>query len=401
MGWFKDLFIKKPLKINWFDWFNGTAPIYNQYGDSIYPNEVVQDCIYRVVCEMKKLKPMHIKETDDGDIEPVLKSKYTRALMHPNPLMTKSDFMEKITFNLFLNYNAFIYPITNPDGTLELYPLQPKQVQWLEDTHGKVWLGFTFENAYYIEIEYSKIIHLRYKYSINELMGGNAQGEPDNKSLKKVLSINDTLIDGLAKQLKMSMAITAVAKLKTMHNSDAQVALVKEFEKKIQNNESGILPLDTSAEFSLLENKISFLDVNVLKFIDEKIYRPFGVSAPIMKADYTAAQYESFYQTGIEPLVVTYSEAFTKGLFTKTEIGYGNEIRFFPKALVFCNMAQTLEAIRLLGDSGTLFENEKRMMVGLLPNKDLVGVRMMSKNYGTVDSVKNMDLNANGGESSV
>ena len=42
---------------------------------------------------------------------------------------------------------------------------------------------------------------------------------------------------------------------------------------------------------------------------------------------------------------------------------------------------QTLEMVRLLGDSGTLYENEKRVAFGLQPLPELEGVRMQSLNY--------------------
>lgn len=42
---------------------------------------------------------------------------------------------------------------------------------------------------------------------------------------------------------------------------------------------------------------------------------------------------------------------------------------------------QTLEMIRLLGDSGALYENEKRVFFGLRPLPELAGKRMMSLNY--------------------
>ena len=46
---------------------------------------------------------------------------------------------------------------------------------------------------------------------------------------------------------------------------------------------------------------------------------------------------------------------------------------------------QTLEMIRLLGDSGALYENEKRVALGLKPLKELEGVRLQSLNYVNVD----------------
>jgi len=50
------------------------------------------------------------------------------------------------------------------------------------------------------------------------------------------------------------------------------------------------------------------------------------------------------------------------------------------------------EMIRLLGDSGALYENEKRVAVGLPPLAELEGVRMQSLNYANVDMASTYQL---------
>lgn len=133
------------------------------------------------------------------------------------------------------------------------------------------------------------------------------------------------------------------------------------------------------------------VDATTLKFIDEKILRNFGVPLPILTGDYTKAQYEAFYQKTLEPLIISIGQAFTMTLFSDREKGFGNKIVFYPHELIFMDTNQKLEMVRMLGDSGALYENEKRVAFGLRPLPELAGVRMMSKNYGTVDSVQNMD----------
>ena len=70
----------------------------------------------------------------------------------------------------------------------------------------------------------------------------------------------------------------------------------------------------------------------------------------------------------------------------------GNSIVFLPRALIFMNTTQILEAIRLLGDRGELFGNENRMAIGLEPLEELVGVRMQSLNYINTEYAKEYQL---------
>ena len=109
---------------------------------------------------------------------------------------------------------------------------------------------------------------------------------------------------------------------------------------------------------------------------------------PIVVGDYNKEQYEAFYQKVLEPFIISFSQAFTKTLFTDRERAFGNEIKFYPKDLIFMSVNQTLEMIRLLGDSGALYENEKRVALGLKPDPALEGVRMQSLNYVNVKFAK-------------
>ncbi len=392
MGWLKDKFVKTITKWVYADTLNGYTPIYSQFGDNIYASDVVQQAINCIVSEMKKLHISHIK-TSGRDVIPVEKE-LQRVLNNPNELMTQSDFIEKIVWQLIFNYNSFIVPTyyvnTFTDGTQKrvytgLYPIQPTQVDFIQDASNKLFVKFAFANGFETIVAYEDVIHIRYRYSINEYMGGNECGQPDNDALLKTLEINDTLLKGIGKAMKASYAVNGVVKYNTFIDGDKTEKNLKELEDKLRNSESGFLPLDLKGEFIPLTKNTQLIDADTLKFIDEKILRHFGVPLPILTGDYSTEQYNAFYQKTLEPLIISLSQAFTKGLFSQRERDFGNAIKFYPEELVFMNIDQTLEMIRLLGDSGAMFENEKRVALGLKPLAELEGVRKMSLNYVDVN----------------
>lgn len=131
-------------------------------------------------------------------------------------------------------------------------------------------------------------------------------------------------------------------------------------EAKLKTNSSGFLPLDLKAEYTPISPQVKLVDADTLKFVDEKILRNFGVPLAILTGDYTKEQYEAFYQKTIEPIVVHYSNAFTRTLFTQGQKDRNNMIQFYTKNLAFMTMDQTIEMVRLLGDAGDLYENEKK-----------------------------------------
>ena len=407
MGWLKNLLNKQETKVNngkYAEVLNGYSPVFSQFGTNIYASDVVQQAISCISQEIKKLKPTHIREngqdviTVNGDLQAILNN--------PNPLMTTSDFLEKITFLLFLNYNAFIIPTyyewVDDNGNYRrkydgLYPIMPSQVDFIEDAANRLFIKLYFNNGENYTIKYADVIHWKLKYSVNPYMGGNENGQPDNYALLKTLNLNHQLLEGVSSAMKSSFAINGVIKYNTMLDDGKTEEALKQLEAKLKKSESGFLPLDLKAEYIPIHKELQLVDAETLKFIDEKILRNYGVSLPILTGDYTKAQYEAFYQKTLEPLIISLSQAFTKILFTDRERSYGNKIQFYPKDLIFMSVDQTLQMVTLLSNTGALYENEKRVAFGLRPLPELEGKRYQSLNWVDMEIAKNYQAGLNNG----
>lgn len=379
-------------------------PIYTQFGTNIYASDVVQQALKCIVDEMKKLNPTHVRYKDTDPV-PVKKSTVQAVLENPNPLMTTNEFLEKVCYLLLMNYNAFIIPtyytwVDEKTGVERryyetLYPIQPTQVDFIEDASGRLFVRFWFWNGEDTTIPYDDVIHIRYNYSVNQYMGGGILGQPDHAALLKTLQLNEQLLQGVAKAMNASYAVNGVVKYNTLIDDGKTEKNLQELERKLQNSESGFLPLDLKAEFTPLERKSEIVDDATLKFIDEKILRYFGVPLPILTGDFTKEQYESFYQKTLEPLIKAISQALTKKLFTDREKAFGNRIELYPKELIFMTVSQTLEMINILSPTGALFENEKRVALGLRPLPELEGKRYMSLNWVDAENAAQYQLGDN------
>ena len=389
MSWFSNLFQRGPKNTKFAPTLDGFLPIYSQFGTDIYASDVVQQALRCIVSEVKKLNPTHVRYIDN-DPTPI-KGNIQDILTSPNQLMTTSDFLEKITWMLLMNYNVFIVPtyytwVDEKAGAEKryydgLYPINPTQVDFIEDASGRLYVKFWFWNGEITTLRYEDIIHIRYNYSVNEYMGGNEMGQPDNAALLETLQLNKDLLQGVAKAMKASYAVNGVIKYNTLLDEGKTIAALNDLEKKLRASESGFLPLDIKSEFTPLPKTVALVDEPTLKFIDEKILRNFGVPLCILKGDYTKAQYNAFYQKTLEPLIIAISQAFTKKIFTSRERAFGNKIELYPKDLIFMTVEQTLEMIKELSPTGALFENEKRTALGLKPLPELAGKRYMSLNW--------------------
>ena len=400
---FINKFKKTKSNVSYAKVLNGYTPIFSQFGQDIYASDVVQQGIACLVTELTKANPFHIKQVG-SDLVPVDNSEIQRLLEQPNERMTQTDFFEKVYWQLFLNYNAFIIPTYYKDikGNKHytgLYPIQPTNVTFLQDPEGKLGIEFTFSNGYKTTLAYSDVIHIRYRYSINEFMGGNEFGQPDNKALLKTLELNDTLLQGVAKALKSSFSINGVIKYNTLMDDGKMEKNIQEIEERLANNESGFLPLDIKGEYIPLQNKIQLVDATTLKFIDEKILRNIGVSLPILTGDYTKAQYEAFYQKSLEPILKRTGESFTMTIFTDREKGFRNKIMMYPHELIFMDTSQKIELFDVLVDSASCYKNELRTAFGMRPLQELAGQIAMSSNKANAENnkVQNEQNQNNGG----
>lgn len=403
MGWLDKLFHRQPRESKFARTLNGLAPVYTQFGTNIYASDVVQQALACIVDEVKKLNPQHIRIVDNDPV-PISTSTVQAVLNDPNAVMTTAEFLEKITWLLLLNYNAFVIPTyrtwTDRNTGEErryyeaLYPIKPTQVNFIQDSSGRMYVQFFFESGYSTTVPYDDVIHIKYHYSVSEFMGGDWNGQPDHGPLLETLNLNDQMLKGIAKAMNASYAINGVIKYNTLLDQGKTEKALQELTEHLQNSESGFLPIDLKAEFVPLKRDTKLIDAETLKFMDEKILRNWGVPLAILRGDYNKVQYAAFYQKTLEPMIITISQAFTKKLFTKREKAFGNKIQLYPKDLVFMTVDQTIEMVTLLANTGAIFENEKRVAFGLRPLPELEGKRYMSLNW--IDSNQEAAYRASG-----
>ena len=387
----KNLFTSNEDKkrMEYAKFLDGYSPIFSQFGQNVYASDVVQMCIDVIATECSKLQPKHIRTDRDG-MQVNVNSSISRLFKFaPNELMTTRDFIEKIIWLLYMNYNAFIYPVyelkTNRRGNAYrdytvFYPLNPSQVDFMQDTSGRLFVKLWFANGDKFTLAYSNMIHLRKKFSVNDIMGGGMNGQPDNQALLKVLQINDTVLQGLEKAIKTSLTVRGIIKINTMLDDEKQQAERKRFEEAIKSSQSGILPMDLKGEYIDLKPDPKLIDKDTLEFLQSKVLNYYGVSVPILSGDFTDEQYQAFYEKTLEPIIISLGQAFSKCLFSTRELDVGNEIVFYPQKLLFTNTKNKIAVADILGNRGALTNNELLSLFGYPPYEG-GDIRNMSLNY--------------------
>lgn len=380
---------KKSGSTDTFQLVSSSNPIFTQFGTNISKSDVVKICIDRVASQCAKLKPRYIKTSDDKTVSEK-SGRLSFLLKHrPNPLMTPYDFIYRLISLLLTNDNAFVYPMFDAElnQIKGLYPLRPLLVEAVADNIDNYYLKFYFEDGRNFTLPYENVIHLRKYYAANDVFGGNGSGG-DHAAILKTIQINDNVLQGIDNAIKSSMQIRGIIKMNGMLNEADKKKQRELFDAAINdavtNKGSSIIPVDLKAEYIPITVDPKLIDKDTLQFLQSKILDYFGVSVPIFTNKYTEKEFNSFYESTIEPLAIQMSEAFSLGLLTDGELERGEEIIFYSERLQYASWNTKVTAIEKLMSLGIMTLNESRALLGLEPveggNK-----RLQSLNYVDAD----------------
>ncbi len=368
---------------------NGGLPIFAQFGENIYASDIVQTCIRRIANEVGKLSPVHIR-TDSRGMQTVVNDEISRLLKtSPYPMATTTDFLEKILYIREVEKNVFIYPMFDKiplgDGTYKrrytgFYPLKPSSVDFKEDESGTIYVDMRFGGSECYTFKYKDLIHWRKDFGANEFMGGDTNGRADNSALLKLLKTDDIIIQNIDKGIKSALSVRGIVKINTLLDEDKQKIEIEKFEEKLKNNASAFCVLDQKTDVIPFTINPKTIDKETVEFIEKRILANYGVSLPIYNAEYNEEQYQAFYETTLEPLVISLGRAFTKALFTDREIEVGNEVIFYQRGLMFTSIENKIKFADIVSRFGGLTDNQLLAVFGYPPFEG-GDIRHQSLNY--------------------
>jgi HK97 family phage portal protein len=363
MGFFKDLFKTKSTsttnnKVHADMFIDGSIPLYaNERGEYIFYDDVVNCAINCVVNEIKKVKLHHVKEVNG--IYQEVNGNYQYILNKPNRYMSLTDFLSVIVWQYFKNGNVYIYPIYQNNKLTELIPLDPANVEFTENPNdGEPYITFYFQDGTKSPaVPYNLIIHIRKDYR-----GSGYVGNSNNQYLSNLIKLNDNVQQNIVN----ASAAPIQGILQYDHILDPKLAdeARLRFENALRKQTAGILTIEGGATFTQLNSNNKLVDADTLAFIDNKILRNFGVSLAFLNSDYTPQQYQAIYNKTIEPILATFSDAFTNGLFSNEARINGNKIIFSltDASKLFMTDEAKISFSTLSGQIGLLTRNELRSL---------------------------------------
>jgi len=124
----------------------------------------------------------------------------------------------------------------------------------------------------------------------------------------------------------------------------------------------------------------------------------YGVNDAIVQNKYSEDDWNAFYESELEPIVIQLSNAFTRAFFSRRERGFGNRIIFEASNLAYASMETKLKLVQMV-DRGAMTPNEWRLVMNLGPIEggDKPIRRLDTAVVDTVEPIDNEEVDINAG----
>ena len=353
---------------------DGDKAVFTTYKGDFQNDPDVKACVDAIARNGAKMHPTHIRnymkyddttETYNPKMENVKGSLYKILAKQPNEIQNAYKFYYQVLTELELNNNAIIYIRRNKDLKVEgLYPIEFTTASFYE-YQGKLWIKFKFGRSKERFVAYDNCIHLT-RFTSKDGMFGSS-----NLPLTKVLSIKHILDEGMINAIKTTQSIKGVLKsTKTILKPEDVKKMRDQFVKDFINNgdKTGIGALDATTEFTPVKIEPTTASDSQAKHIDDKILNYFGINEKIIQSKYSEDEWNAFYESVLEPIMLQMSLEFSNKLFTPTEKGFGNEIIFESNRLQYASNKTKIELVQYANNIMTI--NELREVFNLAPRED-------------------------------
>lgn len=336
---------------------------------NLYKSDIVRGAIRPKVNAVGKLVAKHIRTTVDADGKKqttVNPEAYIRFLLEePNPYMTGQKFQEKMETQLCLNGNAFALITRDDNGyPMGLYPISASTVEAIYDNAGALFLRFYLENGQVYTFDYNDIIHLRGDFGPDNDIFGTSPVE----TLTPLMEIVGTTDKGIVNAIKNSGVIKWLLKFATNAKQGDMEKQAKAFADAYLSTEKslGVAAVNSTVDAQQIEPKDYVPNAAQMDRTTTRIYSSFNTNAKIVMSSFSEDEWNSYYESQIEPDVRQWGDEMTRKIFTRRERAFGNVIVYEASSLTIASMSTKLNLVNLV-DRGIMVPNEVRTILNLAP----------------------------------
>lgn len=346
-------------------------------GRDVYYSDIVKSIIHLVCDETSKLRIRCIKETFNPHKVETVNNTITKLFRYkPNQLTITRDFLYKLRYLLLETGNAWIYP-RYIDKERKVYKefllVNPVRVEFSVDENNddELYVELTLEDGSTYPLNYTKdIIHLRHSFGEDNYMGGTFGGSSDNEDLSKTIQALNDITQTMPAALKNSLKIRGILTPKALADAKTLSTQRDEFEKRITESQMGIAVTDLSADFTPINVNPAMIDGEILKWLEGRVSRNYGVSLAMLSGDYSDQQRIAFHQRIIESFKDTLEQSLTASLVSEADQNAGLAVKVYDNFIGNLSVETRIKIIDSTSALPIFSVDEYREMLGQEPVGD-------------------------------
>lgn len=361
MGLFDFIFGKRPEPKGEYEGvfklLNGYTPHFTSYNGSLYESELIRAAINARATHISKLNV----ETQ-GSARPALQTKMKHG---PNQFQTWGQFLYRLSTLLDMHNTAFIVPVYDefgePSGIYSPLPTRCEIVEF----GGVPYLRYEFSSGERAAVEMAFCgIMTKYQYK-SDFFGEN------NHALLPTMDLISIQNQGIKEGVKSAATYRFMAQLSNFSKAEDLKKERKRFteENFSRDAEGGGLLLfpNTYTNIQQISAKPWVIDNSQMEAIRTGVFEYFGVNEDVLQNKAFGDAWSAFYEGGIEPFAVQFSDVVTKMLFTLREQSTGNRVTATANRLQYLSNKEKLEVSSQMLDRGIMSINDVRTIWNLPP----------------------------------
>jgi len=268
----------------------------------------------------------------------------------PNPIMNAPTFWEKVTQEYFSMNNVFIYPewdYTQFREPLKALWLIPSDDLEIKTNNGRVYYRFKIDGTdFYTDSD--NMIHI--SRNVGFLL--DAFGKAD-KALARVIQLIQTNYEGLEQSIKLSQAIRYLISSPTLLTDTEKDKRAKTFaDLFMTSNKSGVAYVDAGQAVTQMDtSKGKYAGGDVWQILKDSIYEHYGINKKILDASFNEDDWQSYYESSLEPLAMKIEAELTEKLLSEREREFENEIRVDANRLQTASLKTRLQVAQTIQKS--------------------------------------------------
>lgn len=361
MSLFDVLFKNRPEPKGKYDgiykMLNGYTPRFTSYQGSIYESELIRSAINARATHISKLKVELF-----GSARPALRAKMQHA---PNQFQTWSQFLYRVSTILDVNNTAFITPVYDEYGEPSgIYCPLPGRCEILS-YNNVPYLRYEFKdgNKASIELAYCGVL-TKFQYK-DDLFGES------NHALFPTIDLIHMQNQGIEEGVKTAATYRFWAKVNNFTKAEDLAKERKRFTEENFSKESGgggmLLFPNTYTDITQIKSDPWVVDDKQMALIRANVYEYFGVNEDVLTNKAYGDAWTAFYEGGIEPFAIQFSEVVTKMLYTLREQSNGNYVMATANRLQYMSNRDKLDVSSQLLDRGIISINDAREIWNMPP----------------------------------